>query len=184
MSPWIAREPRLASTRIGARDTAPTRNDAARKEAARFLRQNAPPRRDARVVLATAQDAARETGRRLVVVHGGPRCGPCLLLARWLDDQHALLSKDYVIVKILEGVDEHANEVIGKLRPRREGGIPWFAITEPDGTILATSDGPLGNTGVPSGPEEKKHFKAMLDRTARQLSPAERERLLDSLQAN
>jgi hypothetical protein len=174
----------LASTRIDARDATPPRNEAARQEAARFLRQNAPPRRDARAALAAAQDEARETGRRLVVVAGGPRCGPCFRFARWLDEQHALLLKDYVIVKILEGVDERAKEVVGKLNPPRGAGIPWFAITEPDGTILATSDGPLGNMGCPSSPEDKKHLQKMLDRTARRLSPAERERLIESLGGN
>jgi hypothetical protein len=167
---------KLAETRIDAGDFA-----AAQKGAAQFVKQNVPPRRDARAALSAAQDEARDTGRRLVIVEGGPRCGPCFRLARWMEDQHALLAKDYVIVKVLDGADDHANEVIGKLNPPKEAGIPWFAITEPDGKILATSDGPLGNTGFPSGTEEKKHFKKMLDRTARHLTPAERERLLGSL---
>ena len=167
---------KLAATRIDV-----TAADAARKQAAQFVKQNVPPQRDARTALSAAQDEARDTGRRLVIVEGGPRCRPCFQLARWMDDQHALLAKDYVIVKVLEGADDHADEVIGKLNPPRGAGIPWFAITEPDGKILITSDGPLGNTGFPSGTEEKKHFKKMLDRTARHLTPAERERLLGSL---
>jgi hypothetical protein len=166
---------KLAERRIVAHDAA------ARLRGAEFIRQNLPPRRDARAALSAAQDDARDTGRRLVIVEAGPRCRPCFQLARWMDDQHSLLAKDYVIVKVLEDLDDHARDVIGKFNPPRGAGIPWFAITEPDGKILATSDGPLGNTGFPSGTEAKKHFKKMLELTARHLTPAERERLLGSL---
>ena len=74
------------------------------------------------------------------IVQGGPRCGPCFRLARWMDDHHATLEKDYVIVKVMDGVDEHVAEVIAELPRARTDGIPWYAITEPDGTVLATSE--------------------------------------------
>jgi hypothetical protein len=155
-------------------------NAAAEALAAQFVRRYALPSLDAQQLLETAQREARETGRRLVFVEGGPRCDPCRELARWMDDQHSLLSKDYVILKLL-GSETHSGDVIGKFRSNRNGGIPWFAIAEPDGTVLATSDSPLGNTGFPSGFEEKKYFKKILDRTARHLTSAERERLIESL---
>ena len=166
---------RLAAERVTLSD-----NAAAQRQAAQFIKRNAPPRRDARALLAAARQEARDSGRRLCIVEGGPRCGPCFLLARWMDDQHALLAKDYVVLKVLD-IDDHAHEVIGKLNPPRGAGIPWFAITEPDGAVLATSDGPLGNTGFPSTFEETQHVKSMLDRTARHLTAAERHRLVESL---
>ena len=138
-----------------------------------FLKEHMPPTRDARAMLTAARDEARKTGRRVWVVHGGPRCGPCFRLGRWLDEHHATLEKDYVIVKVMDGLDEHAAEVIKEL-PEREGdGIPWYAITEPDGTILATSQGPLGNIGFPGSVEGLRHFRGMLDRTVRKLTAAE-----------
>ena len=78
------------------------------------------------------------------VIHGGPRCGPCFRLARWIEDHHATLDKDYVVVKLMGGVDEHVTEAIAGLPIKDGDGIPWFAITEPDGTVLAISRGPHG----------------------------------------
>lgn len=46
-----------------------------------FLRQHAPPARDALVLLVKAENEARASGRRLWFVEGGPRCGPCFRLA-------------------------------------------------------------------------------------------------------
>jgi len=149
-----------------------------------FLKEHLPPTRDARALLTAARDEARKTGRRVWVVHGGPRCGPCFRLGRWIDEHHATLEKDYVIVKVMDGLDEHAAEVIKEL-PEREGdGIPWYAITEPDGTILATSNGPLGNIGFPGSVEGLRHFRGMLDRTVRKLTAAEVDGLIQSPSPN
>jgi hypothetical protein len=169
-----------AGTRLAAQRITVAKNSAAPEQMIEFVKRNAPPRRDARALLASARQEARDTGRRLWIVESGPRCGPCFLLARWMDDQHAILEKDYVLLKV-RGIDEHFREVIDKLNPPSGAGIPWYAITEPDGTILATSNGPLGNTGFPYSVEGKRHLRAMLDRTARRLSVAERERLVNSL---
>jgi hypothetical protein len=164
---------------LGSRKLTVAANTAAEALAAQFIKRYALPSPDAQALLLAAEREARTTGRRLVFVEGGPRCEPCRQLACWMDDQHALLSKDYVILKVFD-TDTHYSDVIGKFRSHR-GGIPWFAIAEPDGKVLATSDGPLGNTGLPSSFEEKKYFKKVLDQTARQLTPAERERLIESL---
>jgi hypothetical protein len=146
-----------------------------------FLKKTMLPARDARAGLAAARDEARKTGRRVWVIHGGPRCGPCFRLGRWIDDHHAALEKDFVIFKVMGGLDQHANEVIKGL-PESEGdGIPWHAFTEPDGTILATSHGPLGNIGFPGSVEDLRHFRRMLDRATRNLTKAEVDGLVDSL---
>jgi hypothetical protein len=152
------------------------------RQLAEFIKQSAPPVRDAQAILTAAEREARETQRRLLFVEGGPRCGPCLRLARWLDDQHALLAKDYVVVKVLQ-TDEHSRQVIGKFNPRRDLGVPWFAIAEPDGAVLVTSVGPSGNMGFPTSVEGKRLLKTMLERTARRLTVAERDRLLQSISA-
>ena len=146
-----------------------------------FVKQHAPPVRDARALLAEAQSNAKMTGRRLWIVFGGPRCGPCFRLARWMEDQHALLEKDYVVVKLLQGLDKGAWEAREELKQSKYGGIPWMAIAEPDGTLLVTSDGPLGNIGFPSGFEDLRHLRDMLSRTAKRMTVEEREQLVRSL---
>jgi hypothetical protein len=116
------------------------------------------------------------------IVYGGPRCGPCFRLARWMDDQQPLLEKDFVVMKFLQVIDKNAQSVAGDLPIRPGDGIPWMAITEPDGAILATSNSPLGNIGFPSELESRRHFREMLDRTAERLTPGERETLVKSLE--
>ena len=136
-----------------------------------FLKQNRPPERNALTLLAEARSEAKRSRRRVWVIHGGPRCGPCFRLARWIEDQHATLDKDYVIVKLMGGIDEHVTEAIAGLPIKEGDGIPWFAITEPDGTVLAISRGPLGNIGFPASVEEIRHFRQMLDRTRQRCLP-------------
>jgi hypothetical protein len=146
-----------------------------------FLKQHKPPTRDALACLAAARDEARKTGRRVWVVHGGPRCAPCFRLGRWMDDNHATLEKDFVIVKVMGGLDAHASEALKDL-PQVEGnGIPWHAITEPDGKIVVTSHGPVGNIGFPSSVEGIRHLRQMLDRTIQRLTTADVDGLIKSV---
>lgn len=154
----------------------------AAKQGAEFLKRHLPATRDARVLLAAAQEEAKRDDRRVWFIVGGPRCGPCFALARWIDEHHAVLEKDYVILKLMSGVDRHADEVIEQFR-ESDGGIPWHAITEPDGTRLVTSDSPLGNIGMPGSEEGLRHFRKMLQSTARRMSAAEVDSLIESLQS-
>jgi hypothetical protein len=146
-----------------------------------FLKQNRPPTRNAVTLLDEARSEAKRSGRRVWVIEGGPRCGPCFRLARWIEDHHATLDKDYVIVKLTAGIDEHVTEVIAGLPIKGGDGIPWFAITEPDGTVLAISRGPLGNIGFPASVEEIRHFRQMLKRSVQRITPDEVDRLINSL---
>jgi hypothetical protein len=146
-----------------------------------FLKQHRLPARDALTLLTEARSAARSSGRRVWAILGGPRCAPCFRLARWIEDNHAILDKDYVIVKLMGGIDEHFTEAMAGLPIKDGDGIPWFAITEPDGTVLANSQGPLGNIGFPDSVEGIRHFRQMLDRTVRRMTSAEVDRLLSSL---
>jgi hypothetical protein len=150
--------------------------------ATNFVKQNVPPARDAKATIAAARAEAARTGRRVWVVIGGPRCGPCFSLARWMDDHRELLEKDYVIVKILGSIDTNSLEVERELRGDT-GGIPWHAIMSSDGQLLATSDGPLGNIGFPGAVESLRHLRSMFDRTAQRLTMEDRDQLIQSLEA-
>jgi RNA polymerase sigma factor (sigma-70 family) len=146
-----------------------------------FLKKHAPAARDARKLLAAAKRKARETDRRVWIVDEGSRCGPCFRLARWLEDQHALLEQDYVIVKLNGGLDEHVDEVLERFQRPADAGVPWFAITDAEGTPLATSDSPHGNIGFPTEQPEKLHLFLMLQKTAQKLTTGDRDRLIKSL---
>ena len=166
---------------IAARRIATERVDDAVSIGSAFLEEHGPPKRDALMAIEEARSTARSTGRRVWVVLGGPRCGPCFKLGRWMNDHHETLEKDYVIVKVLGGLDDHADEVFAELPESKGEGIPWHAITEPDGSVLVTSEGPLGNIGCPGSIEGLRHFRAMLDRTARSLTTDEVDGLIESL---
>ena len=83
-------------------------------------------------------------------------------MARWLDDQHELLDKDYVMLKIDDFRDQNGKLVAERLTRGEQHGIPFHAIFDPDGELLMDSAGPLGNIGHPSGFEGKKQLRKML----------------------
>lgn len=151
-----------------------TAEAAALVEGHKFLEQHKPALRDATDLLAAAREQAKASGRRVWVVSGGPRCGPCFRLSRWMDDHHAVLDKDFVILKVMGGLDEHAADVTKELPGAANSGIPFHAITEPDGKVLITSTGPLGNIGMPLGEVEGvRHLRKMLEQTATRITPEE-----------
>ena len=73
--------------------------------------------------IAAAPEAER-TGRRVLLIVGGPRCGPCFTLARWVERQHAAIARDYVIVKVMKGVDDLADAVLAGLPIQLGEGSP------------------------------------------------------------
>ncbi|HEV3342486.1 MAG TPA: hypothetical protein VG125_19095, partial [Pirellulales bacterium] len=178
---------KIAAQRIRVDGTA-----VSKRQAADFAKRHAPAAHDALALLTAAQLEARKTGRRLWVVDAEQGfCSPrCADLMRWINDQRALLAKDYVVLRI-NHYDDHCEDASLKfvidntsssnLNPDMTGGTPWFAIAEPDLKVLVTSDGPLGNIRLPSTIEEKRHLKKMITSTARHLTPAECDRLIESL---
>ena len=158
--------------------------NAAVKEGAQFLEQQMLPSRDALLMLAEAKSVADSSDRRIWIVQGGPRCGPCFRLGRWIEKHHEVLEKDYVIVKLMGGIDENVTAIINKLSKTTGSGVPWHAIIEPDGEVLFTSDGPLGNIGMPGSIEGARYFRKMLEGTARRLSSDDIDKLMESLSPN
>ena len=165
----------IATQRIGCEDVG-----AGVTIGSQFLAEHMPASRDALALVAEANEKAEESGRRVWIIEGGPRCGPCFLLARWMEPHRATLEKDYVLVKLMGGIDEHVDEVIQRLTDTPHG-VPWYAITEPDGTVLITSDSPLGNIGFPGSLEGRRHFRKMLTETANRLTAQEIDGLVESL---
>jgi hypothetical protein len=133
------------------------------------------------VIRAEALAEAKRSNRRVWARVSGRYCGPCFKLARWLDDQHELLEKDYVMVKIDDVHDQNGTNVAQRVTLGKQDGIPFFAIFDWNGDWLIDSEGPLGNIGCPSGAEGKKHLRNMLSKTRRNLSDTEIEQLVESV---
>ena len=169
---------------LGTKRLATANVDDAFREASSFIRQHRPKPRDANEMLTAALDEAQRSNRRVWVIEGGSRCGPCFRLARWLDDHRQVLEHDYIFIKFDEVRDANADKVRSRIGNDERAGIPNHAILNADGKVLVTSSGPLGNIGLPSGFEGLRHFRRMLQDTARTLSPTEIDELIRSRTAD
>jgi hypothetical protein len=153
----------------------------AAQAAAAFVKRHAPPRVDAEEKWDDAFAEAKRSHRRVLARVSQRYCGPCFMLARWLADQHELLDKDYVLLKIDDFRDEHGRAVAERLTRGNRHGIPFFAIFDEDGKLLIDSAGSLGNIGYPSSAEGKAHLRKMLVETRQNLAGTDVDLLIGSI---
>ncbi|MEX2168729.1 MAG: thioredoxin family protein [Pirellulales bacterium] len=159
------------------------RDEAAAAEAAEFVRRHALPKADAEEKWAEAFAEAKRSNRRVLARVSQRYCGPCFRLARWLDDEHELLEKDYVMIKVDNFHDQNGADVALRITQGKHHGIPFFAIFDQDEELLINSAGPLGNIGYPGGDvESRNHLRKMLLKTRRNLSVAEVDQLVESIE--
>jgi hypothetical protein len=135
---------------------------------------------DAQELLDEALAEASRTDKRVLIQLGGPGCGWCVVLSRFLDAHKELVEKDYVHLK-LDARMPGAEDVIARLRDQPDGGLPWMAILNVDGRTLVTSDAEAGNIGYPGDEAGRSHFEHMLRTTRQRLSNADVTTLLEAL---
>lgn len=99
-------------------------------------------------------------------------------------DVAPVLAREFVDLKIDVDRMTGGKDVLARFRPGEKAGIPWFALLDGAGNVLATSDGPKGNVGFPYEPFEIEHFGAMLAKSCKRLSSDETGALLRSLTEN
>jgi hypothetical protein len=149
--------------------------------ASRFVRQYAPKADDAKKKWDEAFATAKRTNRKVWVRISQRYCGPCFMLARWLDDHRETLERDYVLLKIDDCRDLYGDEVAKRLTGGGPFSIPFYAIFDSDARMLINSNSPIGNIGYPSGFDGKKHLRKMLSETRGKLTVEQIEELLASL---
>jgi hypothetical protein len=145
-----------------------------------FLELHRPEITDARESLSSGYKQAVHLQKRVLLVLSGPNCGPCLELARFLEAQHELITKDYVCVK-LDTRMSNASEVVEGIKGEAQGPVPWMAILAADGNVLATSDGPDGNIGYPRTKQNRDYFQKMLSSTSQRLTNDELAAIIEGL---
>ena len=159
--------------------------DIAEKEAeekvAAFVSKHLPVKLDAEKKWEEAFAEAKRTNRKVWARVSQRYCGPCFLLARWLDDHRELLEKDFVMLKIDDFADENGAGVAKRITRGGRFGIPFYAIFDTDQKLVVDSDSPLGNIGFPSGYDGSKHLRKMLLATRVSLTDAEVEKILSTL---
>lgn len=148
-----------------------------------LLKKFEAPRQSADQLLGAALMQARTEDKKVFLHFGAPWCGWCHKLEDWMATPaiSPLLAKDFIDCKIDMDRDTGAAEIAKRFRTSEAGGIPWFAFLDGKGAKLIDSDGPKGNTGFPAEPAEIEHFKAMLTKTAKNLTPTDIQALEDSL---
>jgi RNA polymerase sigma factor (sigma-70 family) len=147
-----------------------------------FLSSHAPPRPDAEVLLAAARTRARAEGKRVFLKETAAWCAPCRQLSRFLDQHRAVLEPHFVLVDIDRGRYTRGDEVMGRYRGKEGGGIPWCAVLDADGKMLANWDGPGGNIGFPTSRAGIDHFMRVLADTAPRLTDGQRAELRRALE--
>ena len=128
-----------------------------------FMRSHGPEPLDARALLNAALAEARTSGRRVLVQETATWCGPCHALSKYLEQHRALWEKDYVWVRI-DHRWKNSEEVIDQLRTDNTMGIPWLAIADGEGRVLAT------HLGYPRTPELADAFLKKIEQTRQHLT--------------
>jgi hypothetical protein len=141
------------------------------EELVAFLQQHRLPPLNAQQLLDAALAQAKAENKRVFVQETASWCGPCWLLSRFIDDHRETFEKDFIHVKM-----DHrwtgVGDVMDGIEPDQRGGIPWFAILDAEGKVLADSNGQDGNIGYPAAgePEGIQHFLMMLRASAIRLT--------------
>jgi hypothetical protein len=78
------------------------------------------------------------------------------------------------------GCEKNVNEVWNSLH-LDDANAPWFGITDSVGKLLAKSNTPDRPMLFPDAADTKRHFRAVLQKTAQELTPSEIDRLMGSL---
>ncbi len=148
-----------------------------------FLQQWKAQPLDAQQVLKDAVAQAAKQDRRVFLHVGAPWCSWCRRLEDFLacPEISKIMGRDFLDVKIDNERMAHGKDVEKQFRPKAGGGIPWFAVLDAQGNVLATSDGPKGNIGFPVEPHEIAHFMDVLKQTVRGITADDLERIEQAL---
>jgi thioredoxin-related protein len=140
-----------------------------------FLTANQAPAQDANQLLSSALDEAKSEQKSVFLRFGAPWCGWC----HKLDDvlrQPAVaeaLGADLVVLKV--DVDRMTGGKEIQKKYQTAGGIPWFAVLSPDGTVVAKSELAGGsNIGFPTEPAEIDHVVKMLCDGGKKMTDAQK----------
>jgi Thioredoxin-like len=148
-------------------------------KAQEFLQKNALEKPDAERLLAGAVAKAKEENKKVFLQETGIYCAPCRLLSRFFERHASVLDQNYIYLKIDPARSIHGPEVIKRLKTDGSVGIPWIAILDQDGQVVASE------LGYPSHEaKEIDEFVALFSKTAPRLTAEQLKDLRSDLEDN
>ncbi len=153
-----------------------------RKAIEKFLAEYKPSNFDAQLLLDAALEQARRENKRVYIQETSMSCAPCLSMSRFLDQHKAIIDQDFIVLKMFRERYANGGQVMDKVRKDNSGGIPWVAILDAQGNVLASSNDAEGkNIGFPYETAGIEHFLKMLSSTGQRITPDQVQQLRQAL---
>jgi len=155
---------KLTDQRTGPLETG-SKHDPAKMTA--FLNKWIPNQdQSAEASLNAALAQAKAEDKAVFVHFGTATCGWCRRLEEFIAlDGAAPLHDAYVFLKVKQDRQPGAVALRERLSDGQGGGVPWYAVVDANGEVVATSNNKSGNTGYPINPAEIAHFMNVVDTT-------------------
>jgi thiol-disulfide isomerase/thioredoxin len=152
------------------------------KKVLEFLTQHQAPPLDAGEVWTAALARAKSQEKRVFLHFGAPWCGWCRKLEAWMakPEIETIVGKDFIDVKIDVDRTVGGKDLMARFRGKG-ASIPWFALVDADGRVIADSGRGDDNLGFPSTAAEIDAFASMLEKARAKITPADVETLKRSL---
>jgi thiol-disulfide isomerase/thioredoxin len=147
-----------------------------------FLEKNQASYLEADELFDKAIARAKAENKRVFLHFGAPWCPWCRKLDAWMRSPaiEPVLAKDFIDLKIDIDRTIGGGALMKRFRAE-DGAIPWFALLDAGGSVLAESGKGKANIGFPSAPDEIERFAAIIDGARRNITPEDVEALKHSL---
>jgi thiol-disulfide isomerase/thioredoxin len=127
----------------------------------------------------------RKSGKLGLVEFGADWCVWCHHMDNFFDQSAAasIMHEYYVRIPVDYERNEGAPELAKRLGAPAGDGLPLWAVVDADGKPLANSNSAKGNIGFPGTAQEVEEFVAIVQATAKGVTPAQLETIQKALAA-